>query len=52
MTRRIGYIFDVLNYNNISKPQYPVDPENSMYIMTASASKVYPIRRVVQRKQT
>ena len=37
-----------LSYN-ISKPQYPVDPERSLYIM--SAPKIYPIRRVIQRNQ-
>ena len=35
----------ILNYNNISKlqNQYPVDPENSLYIMSALVNQKYTL---------
>ena len=33
----------ILNYNNISKLQYPMDPESSMYIMSALAHQKYTL---------
>ena len=33
----------ILNYNNISKLQYPVDPESSLYIMSTLAHQKYTL---------
>ena len=33
----------ILNYNNISKLQYPMDPESSSYIMSALAHQKYTL---------
>ena len=33
----------ILNYNNNSKLQYPVDPENSLHIMSAPAHHTYTL---------
>ena len=42
----------ILKYNNISKLQYPMNPESPLYIMSALANQnIYPIRRVIQRNQ-
>ena len=40
-----------LNYNNISKPQYSVDPESSLYLSAQAHQKIYPILQVIHRSQ-
>ena len=43
----------VLNYNNVTKLQYPMVAERFLYItiIVLALEKIYPVRRVIQRNQ-